>query len=453
MARPTWSRSILLGAFAGLAVLTAGCLAQGLGWSTSWLKVHQLWAGSLASLLLLAARSPLERVAAHIAPSAGPPALWRGIILGAAALAFALAVHLDHRFQSGWSVFRMYNSFWELEPETFLAPAMTTIASAVWCRCGDGSPPGRPRRMRRWAWLLTAAAAIATVGGGIRAARAPLARDYLASLPTVGVASELTAPPAIGPDGLDNTGENSTFFVDKQLRADLVLRRYAFEPGWHCVPRLARSAADLAPQSTRSYGVPLSSCGAVALRHDARHGVYVLDTATSSVYSPGPMLFDATTLAHVGEQSVANARFADGMALPWSWLWAAALTTAIALLVLLTPGEAARRLAARREWRPGVVGEDGVIRFNDGTTGLAPDVTLPAGPVVSFDPAAAADQGGPFRGGAPAVIPASSLVRGDPEPIATGLRASLEARDAFAAAAAAFGAAPLLAAATVRLLF
>jgi hypothetical protein len=240
---------------------------------------------------------------------------------------------------------------------------------------------------------------------------------------------------------------------DDQTVGPLVLRRYQFERGWHCVPRLGRTAQSLPDRITRHDG-PLIPCGSIVLRHDPSHHLYLLANPFED-YDPGPVAFDDRTLDALSEFRVSNHLIADRVALPRSWIAVAWILVAMALYTSLRPSNAHRWLSHRGAWKSGTLERDGMIRFDDGTASApAPAVArLAPGKVIVLD-ASATRAGAPFRDRtAQQPVDPANIARGDIESLAEALRYDLAAHEARAVAIALAALSVLTAGASVGLVF
>jgi hypothetical protein len=449
-ARPTLARTIFVGLTAGALVLAIGGAVQAVAWTTSWLRSRDLYGGLVATLAIVLLRPVIDACGRWAGGDRAVPAVWFGIAGAAVGLGVGLAMHLDHAFTSYYRFLRPYSSFWEMEPETFLAPIAATIVSAVaYRREPRENRPRSPLWMRTVALAWVGIAALLALGASLRSTHAPPLRGYFDSLPLVGIAPSIATDSASLPAETDGVSR----LHDDQPVGPLVLRRYQFERGWHCISRLGRDSHSMPDQVGRQDG-PLIPCGTVALRHDAAHHFYLLHSSLDE-YAPGPVAFDDRTLETIPEFRLSNSAIADGVSLPRSWIAVAWMVIAMALYAALRPSHAHRWLRHRNAWKSGTLESSGVVRFDDGTASApAPAlVRLAPGKVIVLDERATG-AGAPFRDRTvQPPIDASNIAPGDIDSLAEALRHDLAAHEARAMAIALAAFSILAAAASVGLAF
>ena len=446
--RVTKSRALALGTVSSCVVLAAGGFAQWVGWGTTWLRSRELYAGIVALIVIAIARPWIDAIAKRVDASRGVGAVWAGCAAGSVGLAAALAVHLDHVFNSSYRVLHPYGSFWELEPETFLAP----VAAFVFATVFAFRPAHRLPDSRRAAFVVAAAAGILCAFATVRAARFPSVRDYAASLPVVGFVPSLQGATANLPAQMEDN--RSARFDDVRV-GPYTLRRFRFEVGWHCVPMLATDPDTLPRQIDRT-GLPIVPCDASVLRRDEAHHMLLLDATDGDYYGPGPVAFDARSLVAIREFALSNARVADRLAVPRSWIGGLWIVVAMAAVALLRSRRPLRWLAQRHRWRAGTLRSDHRIHFEDGSAAIPAPISvsaLQAGPVIVLD-TGSETAGAPFRDRAALpVLDAANLAFGDVLAHENALRESIAADGLFSLTLGLGAAGIVAAAATTGIVF
>jgi hypothetical protein len=445
--RPGLGRSLFVGLAVGAFVLAVGGAVQTLAWSTSWLRSRHLYGGLVALMAIVLLRPLLDAIARWAGGDRAVPAAWFGVAGAGVGLGIGLAVHLDHVFDSSYRFLRPYGSFWEMEPETFLAPiAAVIVAGVMYRRAVEGTHSARAPRIRAVAIATTLAAAVLVLLGSVRALHAPSLRNYFFSLALVG-----EAPPASvrGPFVPHDSPGNTRAFDERV--GPLTLRRFRVEHDDRCVARLAHDPA-LLPDDFTPNDDTYVSCGSLVVRHDARHHLYLAENPFDE-FGSGPAAFDDRSFTPIPEMRLSNRLVADGLSLPRSWLAVSWMLVVMAAYAAFRPSYAHRWLAHRGAWKTGSLGRDGLVRFDDGSASAPAPPTMHAEPgkVIVLD-ATHATPGTPFRDrGSQTPIERSDIVRGEVESFAESLRHDLFAHEARALAIALGVLSVLVAAASVRL--
>jgi hypothetical protein len=428
-------------------VLGGACGALGFGiealaWESHFFRDRSLHVATVACLVAVLARGGVAWGARSLLGTRGPVVAWRALTVGALALSGYHLLRLDHMLGVGWSFFGWFRDLWECEPEGFGVPVAVALAAFVGART---SLPSRGRVHLEGA--LAAMVAVALLGvAWRRGSEVPAITGYIASLPSVGSLPSPTHPLAWDRELQDAP---STQYSDHVLRG-VTVRRFEFPHRGQCaVVRLVADEAAPTVMPAR-YGL-LRDCEGGTVRHDAARGLYVLvrregeypdvlplEPASHAVRSDG-------TTRRVGE-------FRDGFTLPAGWRWASAALVAAGVAVWASGALTRRSLRTAETWRQGTLRDDGTIAVDGSATVLTCPygTTLAPGPVVivgAFD----ASGEGPFRG-APTPIARDALRPGLVADVIAAQEAELDAGAACATAAFVMAAAPLAAAAALRLL-
>lgn len=429
-------------------LMPAAAVAAGMGVQLVAWQAHGYFrdtlhhVATLGALVLLAARAPVDAAARALLGPRGPVVAWCAAAVGAVALALYEAMNLDHFLRASWSFLTYFGALWELEPEAVVVPVALLIAGASLPHVAV------PSRRRLWsaAALATALAGALLAAASVRAARAPEVHRYVRSLPVVGEIPALNRPLATrsGHDA-DASNERAVYRF-----GELSVARYVFDARGQCQLALATRDAPLPPQVVPAYS-DTRPCDEATVRLDRARGVYVVTRGGSY---PEHRAYDRETLRSYALDGLGASPVRAAFSLPRAWRDECALLLAIALAALVFPLRARARLARRGAWRQGLLGDDGVIALDDdGARCALPYGTMLApGPVVLLDGAPTREGDTPFRDAAVVPTPErGAVVQGTLSDVVASLDAAVDARAAYALAAALLAAAPWAAAALLGL--
>jgi len=419
----------------GALVLFVGLGVQVIAWEESGsFRGPLLHVALLASLVVVALRTPVELVARRLLGARGPVLAWRALGFAGVALAVYYFYSQHYVLTRSWSFFGWFGRLWELEPEAAIVPLTALVAGAALPRVRVASRV----RLRVEALFVTAAALALVVTAASRAMRKPEVHRYVDGLPVVGVMPALSRPLhwTSGHDA-DPSTAREVFVL-----GDLHVGRYIFEPRGQCGIVLARAAQDL-PVAVVPGQVEIVPCDEYGVRHDRAHGFYVFSHA--GPWSSDNHAFRASTLrpfAPLRGEGVYVLRGAFSLPRPWVWCTAALL--AVALVSLRFPQRSRRALAAWKSWHQGTLRADGMIALDDGVIFPCPyGTTLSPGPVVLLSDVNGTAESSPFRTAGVRVTPDREDVRqGTIADVVAQFESELEARDAYVTTASLLAAAP-----------
>ena len=428
-------------------VLGGACGALGFGvealaWASNFFRDRALHVTSVACLVAVASQGLVARGARGLLGTRGPVVAWRALTTGALVLAGYHLLRLDHMLGSGWSFFAWFRDLWECEPEAFGVPVAVALAAYV------GTRTSLPSRARvRVELALAALVAVALLGlAWRRAAEVPAITGYIASLPAVGVVPPPTHRIAWDRELQD---EPSTQYTDYTL-GGLTVRRFEFPHRGQCAVVRLVAGEDAPTVMPARYGL-LRDCEGGVVRRDAARGLYVLVRREGDYPDVLPLEEPSRALRRDGMTRGAG-EFRDGFTVPPGWRWLSAALVAAGMATLATSLWTRRSLRRAGTWRQGTLREDGTIALDGSPTVLTCPygTTLAPGPVVIVGAVDASGEG-PFRG-APVPVGRDALRPGLIADVVAAQEAASDAGEACATAAFVMAAAPLAAAAALRLL-
>ena len=188
------------------------------------------------------------------------------------------------------------------------------------------------------------------------------------------------------------------------------------------------------------------------MRRDAARGLYVLVRREGDYPDVLPLEEPSRALRSDGTPTRRAGEFRDGFTVPAGWRWMSAALVAAGAAVLAASLRTRRSLRAVGTWRQGTLREDGTIALDGSPVVLTCPygTTLAPGPVVIVGAVDASGEG-PFRG-APVPVGRDALRPGLIADVVAAQEAASDAGEACATAAFVMAAAPLAAAAALRLL-
>jgi len=433
---------------AAFAIMLGGACAgvgfgvEALAWESHFFRDRSLHVATAACLVAVASRGLVARGAYRLLGARGPVVAWRALTGGALALAGYHLLRLDHMLGSGWSFFGWFRDLWECEPEAFGVPMAVALAAYVGART---SLPSRGRV--RVELALSALVAVALLGvAWRRAAEVPAITGYIASLPAVGVVPPPTHRIAWDRERQD---EPSTQYTDHALDG-LTVRRFEFPHRGQCAVVRLVAGEDAPTVMPARYGL-LRDCEGGVVRRDAARGLYVLVRREGDYPDVLPLEEPSRALRSDGTTRRAG-EFRDAFTVPPGWRWASAALAAAGAVALAASRWTRRSLRATGTWRQGTLRDDGTIALDGSATVLTCPygTTLVPGPVVILGAVEASGEG-PFRG-APVPVDRDAVRSGLVADLVAAQEAASDAGEACATAAFAMAAAPLAAAAALRLL-
>jgi hypothetical protein len=404
-----------------LVAVMAGMGVQLIAWmNTGTFRDSLHHVAAIGSIVLVAVRGPVEALARKLLGPRGPLAL--------------CVYHLqqvDYFLRSTWNFLSYFSHLWELQPEAALVPVSMFLAAMVLPRM---RVPTR-RWLRRTAAMSVVLASVLLMAASVRAWRTPGIHRYIASLPVVGSipAAARRQPPSHERERFEFPG--------------LVVVREVAEANLTCRLTLLPGSVAM-PGDVSRHG--FTQCDRLTVRVDRRQGAYVV--SHQSMWSDS-RAYSVTTGQSFTELGMGAGTLRSGFSMPRAWLFDALILLAAALLALVVPSRASALLARHHTWRQGKLGADGNVVFDDGVCVPCPyGTTLTQGPVVMFDDPVSRGAEGPFRGAVVERPDRDALAQGTIPEVLSALEASIDARVAFAMAAALLAAAPWAAVAVLGML-
>lgn len=419
----------------GTIVLVVGGATQTLGWQGDSFRGDLLNIAALASLVLLVARSLIERAARDLLGVRGPVVAWRAIAAGAIALTlydlYAFHLALNNRY----SFFTWFSRLWELEPEAFGVPAVVAVAALVLAKVSVVS-----RWRLRFEAVVALALAAALLGAAANRSRErPPIHRYVSSLPLVGL---IPSAEDVGEWNAARAELSTTAFTDYVV-GGVTVRRFVFTHRRQCSLMLSADASRLpSTQSPRSDAI--GDCESREVRYDARLGLHVLLRDTTWGYQSVEG-FDRRHVEPITGTRARMSNFSGAYTVARSWIWTSTLAIAIALASIIHALYARRGLAGAREWREGRLRDDGMITVEGAEMPAPYGLLIKPGPVV-LRTRAAPKGTSPFRGGG-ATPDRDDVLEGALAGVIAARESHIDASYAHSVTASLLAAAPLLAAA------
>ncbi|MCC6554569.1 MAG: hypothetical protein IT372_16440 [Polyangiaceae bacterium] len=273
-----------------------------------------------------------------------------------------------------------------------------------------------------------------------RAVRLPGPDAYVASLPVMATLPPVSGAPRETVPRDDGSGLSEDVFVDRVPGLEFeVTRRCANE---YCSYVLARAGApeERTPDGKRIHveGGSVPRTGTVTLRRDEAHRFWVVTGSSPDAYREDG---EKLTLTDIHARDVG-----DALSPPPGWIAGAAGAALVAVVLEIRRRRARAALERVEAALAGALGEGGWITFEGEVPAVraAPELELAPGPVLVLAPGGGKAPSGAYRGEAPLGV--GAVVAGERAGWIERGRAAIAALDALAISAAAFGAAPLLAA-------
>jgi hypothetical protein len=424
----------------GAWTLFVGGTVQTFAWESRFFRNNLVHVGAIAGLVFLCARSLVDDVARRLLGLRGPVVAWRALAAGAITLALYDLYAFEYGLNLSWSFFTYLGRFWELEPEAFAVPLVTTVTAFALAR----RPVVTRARLRFEAPAAIALALALLVGGTSRAARRPEIHRYLDSLTHLGTIAPL---PERRPQDTAHLDDASFEYADHRF-GELTARRFVFPHRGQCAITVARDASML-PASRNPNDEGIGDCGARELRLDTERGTVVVLHETAWGHS----LVEGFTRADLASGLGAHARMSDhhdAFSVPRAWLWTSAAMVAFAVAMLIRSVRSRRGLVGAASWRQATLRSDGIIEC-EGAQITAPYGTLlTPGPVV-LRAASLAQSIAPFRGGG-VTLERDEVLQGTLADVAAAREVEVESALACSVTASLISVAPLMAAAVERIL-
>jgi hypothetical protein len=419
------------------ALTTAAYLGAGLIRAVGTVAVP---VASFAAVLLLAT-TPLLRIAARRAGSPRPERCAAASLLGAVPLLFLgakVALGNDPILSSHWRCGSGDIGFILLSPIAFalLGSLGGLLAFALTAHGDDEGSSARAGLVARGALILGAILVAAAV---FRAARHPStdhATRYLDTLPRIAVIPPMdptTAKPVARPM---RESTSSPELVDETRIGDITAQRTCTDGS--CSFRLRRGDGPFPPDRMVE---TVTHSGDVVVTRDEKHGFLIF--GNRSAFRDRDL-----QITDISVQDVA-----DELSAPMGWI----LGGAAGVVVALALWQKRRRVADEARWiaaaREGILGENGWITFHDDTPmrRAAPDLALPAGPVLLKTSAAIGGGAAAYR--SEGTSGGEEIVAGERGVLVAALRSQMKDLDALGFAAVMLSAAPLVASWSAGLLF
>jgi hypothetical protein len=281
--------------------------------------------------------------------------------------------------------------------------------------------------------------AILVAAAVFRAARHPSTdhpTQYLDALPRIAVIPPMdptTAKPVARPM---RESTSSPELVDETRIGDVTAQRTCTDGS--CSFKLRRGDGPF-PPDRMAETIPVT--GGVVVLRDEKHGFWIF--GTSCAFRDRDLQITDVTVQDL----------ADELSAPTGWI----LGGSAGVVVALALWQKRRRLAERARWiagaREGILGENGWITFHDDTPmrRAAPDLALPAGPVLLNGSAGIGGGAAGYRSGG--TSGGEEIAAGERGVLVAALRSQMKDLDALGFAAVTLSAAPLVASWSAGLLF
>lgn len=424
----------------GAWTVFVGGTVQTFAWESRLFRNNIVHVGAVAGLALLASRSLVDDVARRLLGLRGPVVAWRALAAGALTLTLYDLYAFEYGLNLSWSFFTYLGRFWELEPEAFAVPLVTTAAAFALAR----RPVVTRARLRFEAPAALLFALALLLGGTSRAARRPEIHRYLDSLTRIGTMAPLNDR---RPYDAARANDPSFEYTDHRF-GELTARRFVFPYRGQCAITVARDASKL-PASRTPHDEGIGDCGARELRLDTERGTVVVLHETSWGHS----LVEGFTREDLASGLGAHARMSahhDAFSVPRAWLWTSAAVVAFALAMLIRSARSRRGLVGAASWRQATLRSDGIIECEGAQVPAPYGTLLTPGPVV-LRAAPTTQSNAPFRGGG-VTLERDEVLQGTLADVAAAREVEVESALACSVTASLLSAAPLMAAAVERIL-